>query len=122
MAKQPDGSFALFDDLSVRFIATKLRMGEAAALLRRISGLSPEHVWREIEAAHADIPVGAEEPDPESLRSRIDDLLIAVSMIRGRRFLNKELCAMGIPRYEPKSEPSEAILDLCDCYITGEAG
>jgi hypothetical protein len=121
IAKQPNGAFAIFDDLSVRFVATKLRMGEAAALLQHMAGLTPERAWLEIEAASADLPLGVDKSHTEYPHSRIDDLLTAVELIRGRRCLSKELCAMGIPLYEPRSKPSEAILELYDCYLLEEA-
>jgi hypothetical protein len=121
MARQPDGGFAIFDDLSVNFVATGLRMGEAAALFGRTGPYSSDRSWHEMMAAMKNIPIGMEDRDGTRTNARFDDLLNAVTMIRGRAFMKMQLCAMGLPLHEPASEPSDAVLELCDCYLSDGA-
>lgn len=121
LARQPDGGFAIFDDLSVNFVATGLRMGEAAALFSRTGPYSSDRAWREMMAAVNNMPIGMEIRDDTRTDARFDDLLNAVTMIRGRAFMKMQLCAMGMPLYEPASEPSDAVLELRDCYLSDGA-
>jgi hypothetical protein len=124
VARQPDGLYAVFDDLSVRFVATSLRLGEAVALLRRLAGCGARPAWRELSHALRDIPIGGRGccVSPEADNARFDDLLNALCMIRGRAVMKMELLAIGIPLYEPRREASDAVLELCDCFLADEPG
>jgi hypothetical protein len=121
MARQPDGDFAVFDDLSVKFVATGLRMGEAAAFFTQVAKCTAHNSWNEMTAAGKNVPIGSGVPDVERIDARFDDLLNAVALIRGRAVMKMELCSMGLGLYEPQTEPSEAVLELYDCYMAEEA-
>lgn len=123
VTRQPDDLYAVFDDLAVGFAATSLRLGEAGATLRRIVGCDAGRAWEELSLAMRDVPIGAKDAtSDEAEHARFDDLLNALCMIRGRAVMRMELCAMGLPFYEPRREPSDAVLELCDCYLADEPG
>lgn len=124
VARQPDGLYAVFDDLAVRFVATSLRLGEAGALLRQLAACDDRQAWQEIALAFRDAPVGSVDAllSDEPGHARFDDLLNALCMIRGRAVMKMELLAIGLPLYEPRREASDAVLELCDCFLADGPG
>lgn len=118
IVRQSNNRFALFDDLTVEFVSSSMLLGEAAGKYMSLAGCNELTAFRNASVAQRDLSLQGFETADDRHGSRMNEVLTAIMLIKGRRVLLEQMSIVGDCAGMPDIEAgcSDLVVELCDAY------